>query len=234
MSKAQNPTKKAGGPDLPEIPEELKAPYNMYQQNQLNAGFARKCLAVATVATIAFACTLPVIGGLAYAVAHPPVKYFATVNGSVVRVYPTDVPAYSDADVLAYGEKQIRKAFTVDFKNYREQINAMQDAFTKPGFISYYNSLTHSNLFSEVTKDRLIMTPDVTRTGMIKKRGRVNNSGPYIWEAQYPVTLSLDGQNQSLPSQPFTFTLRIQRADVRVKPEGLELSAIVTGPAKNN
>ncbi|MGQ3665397.1 DotI/IcmL/TraM family protein [Citrobacter braakii] len=234
MHKSNKPAQGAGGPDVPEIPAELQAPYHMHQQNQLNAGFARKCLAVATCATIAFLCTLPVIGGLAYAVAHPPVKYFATVNGTVVQVYPTDVPAYTDADVLAYGEKQIRKGFTVDFKNYREQISAMQDTFTKQGYVSYYNSLTHSNLFSEVTKDRMIMTPDVTRTGMIKKRGRINNSGPYIWEVQYPVTLSLDGQNQSLPAQPFIFTLRIQRADVRMKSEGLELSSIVTGPAKNN
>ncbi len=217
-------------PEIP-VPEAYIQALLLHQQKQLDAGFARKCLGVAVISTAAFLACLPVIGGLGYAVAHPPVRYFATWNGSVIEQHPTAEPAYSDADVIAYGEKEIRHAFKLDFKDFRAQISAQQDNFSKQGFISYYNALTHSNLFPYVRDKKMIMSADVTRTGMIRSQGRVNNSGPYIWEIQYPVTLSLDGQSQSLPAQNFIFILRVQRTDESLKPVGLEIDSLITHDA---
>lgn len=204
----------------------------LHKDRMLNAAFARKCLAVALVSVSFNLVQFPVNAWLAWQVAHPPVKYFATLNGSVLAQYPTSEPAYRDDDVIAFGDKVVRSAFQLDFKNFRTQISDQQQKFSEDGFRSYYNALTNSNLFSRVKTDKLLMSANVTRKGMIYRRGREGQDGPYIWEVQYPVTLSLDGQTRSLPPQNFIFTIRIQRTDVRLKPEGIEVASVVTRDAR--
>lgn len=204
----------------------------LHKDRMLNAAFARKCLAVALVSVSFNLVQFPVNTWLAWQVAHPPVKYFATLNGSVLAQYPTSEPAYRDDDVIAFGDKVVRSAFQLDFKNFRTQISDQQQKFSEDGFRSYYSALTNSNLFSRVKTDKLLMSANVTRKGMIYRRGREGQDGPYIWEVQYPVTLSLDGQTRSLSPQNFIFTIRIQRTDVRLKPEGIEVASVVTRDAR--
>lgn len=212
-------------------PNPFLAALELQQKNQLNAGFARRSLSVALVASALCLLQMPLTGWLAWQVAHPPVKYFATYNGSILRQVPTSEPAYRDDDVVAFGDKLIRDAFQLDFRNYRTQISSLQQKFSEAGFASYYTALTSSNLFTAVKDQKMLMSANVTRKGVIQRRGRLGD-GPYIWEIQYPVTLSLDGQNRSLPAQNFIFTVRVQRADVSQKPEGIEVSSIVTRDAR--
>jgi intracellular multiplication protein IcmL len=219
-----------------EFDEKHLAPFmeamQLQKDRMLNASFARKCLAVALVSVSFNLLQFPVNAWLAWQVTHPPVKYFATLNGSVLAQYPTSEPAYSDDDVIAFGDKVVRSAFQLDFKNFRTQISDQQQKFSEDGFRSYYSALTNSNLFAKVKTDKLLMSANVTRKGMIYRRGREGSDGPYIWEVQYPVTLSLDGQTRSLPPQNFIFTIRIQRTDVRLKPEGIEVASVVTRDAR--
>ncbi|EEQ2185737.1 TPA: hypothetical protein I3798_002986 [Enterobacter cloacae] len=202
----------------------------LHKKNMLNAGFARKALQVALIACTVSALQFPVNAWLVYKVANPPTKYFATNKGSVLKQVPTNEPAYTDDDVIDFGDKLIRSAFQLDFKNYRTQISDQQQKFSEEGFVSYYNALTNSNLFSKVKTEKMLMSANVTRKGMIYRRGLEKN-GLYIWDIQYPVTLSLDGQTRSLPSQNFIFTVRIQRTDVTLKPEGIEAVSIITRDA---
>jgi len=45
------------------------------------------------------------------------------------------------------------------------------------------------------------------------------------------VTLRLQGQNSNSPPLRYIFTLRIQQADVRLKPQGLEVTQTITNNA---
>lgn len=65
--------------------------------------------------------------------------------------------------------------------------------------------------------------------GVITSRGVIG--GRYTWEFQYPVTLRLQGQNSSSPPLRYIFTLRVQQADVRLKPKGLEVTQTITNNA---
>lgn len=208
------------------------AAMKLQKEQMLNAGFARKALQVALIAATVSLLQWPVNAWLVWKVANPPTKYFATYKGSVLEQHPTSEPAYSDDDVIAFGDKLIRDAFQLDFKNYRTQISDQQQKFSEAGFTSYYSALTSSNLFAKVKTDKMIMSANTTRKGMIYRRGREGENGPYMWDIQYPVTLSLDGQTRSLPPQNFIFTVRVQRTDVSVKPEGIEGASIVTRDAR--
>ncbi|ALX97414.1 hypothetical protein AV650_28025 (plasmid) [Serratia fonticola] len=208
------------------------ATLQLQKERMLDADFARRTLKVALIASTVSLLQLPLTAWLGWQVAHPPTKYFATYKGSVLAQYPTSEPAYTDDDIVDFGDKLIRSAFQLDFKNYRVQISQQQQKFSEAGFSSYYAALTGSNLFDKVVKEKMLMSANITRKGMIYRRGREGSNGPYMWDVQYPVTLSLDGQTRSLPPQTFIFTVRIQRTDVSVKPEGIEAASIVTRDAR--
>ncbi|CNI36561.1 DotI/IcmL/TraM family protein [Yersinia ruckeri] len=208
------------------------AALKLQKEKMLNASFARKALQVALLAATVSLLQWPVNAWLVWKVANPPTKYFATYKGSVLEQHPTSEPAYSDDDVIAFGDKLIRDAFQLDFKNYRVQLSNQQQKLSETGFASYYSALTNSNLFEKVVKDKMLMSANVTRKGIIYRRGREGENGPYMWDIQYPVTLSLDGQTRSLPPQNFIFTVRVQRTDVNVKPEGIEGASIITRDAR--
>ncbi len=202
------------------------------RNNMLNAKFARTALKVALIALSLLVMWTPFFFWLGMKAVEKETKYFATVNGSVLEQHPTSEPAYSDDGIIDFGDKLIRKGFQLDFKNYRSQINDQQQNFSESGFRSYYLALTNSNIFKKVVEDKLIMSANVTRKGVIYRRGREVENGPYIWDVQYPVTLSLDGQTKSYPSQNFIFTIRIQRADVNAKPIGIEATSVITRDAR--
>lgn len=200
----------------------------LQQRNQLNAGFARQTLSVCLVLGGLLAVSFGANIWQGYLVANPPVRYFATDGGHILPVSPTDKPAYTDSDVIDYGAKVIRDAFTLDFLNYRNQMSTHASDFSTEGFNSYHTALTHSNLYDYVTKKKMNMAALVS-PGVLHTRG-IYNDGRFAWEIQYPVTIKLEGQTSSAPPQSFIFSLTVKRADVRTKPHGLEVIRIVTRP----
>ncbi|MDE9558161.1 DotI/IcmL family type IV secretion protein, partial [Xenorhabdus bovienii] len=61
-----------------------------HNANQLNVGFTRKLLTANVWFGASTFITMIIIGCLVYAVLHPPVKYFATQDGRVIPLHPTD------------------------------------------------------------------------------------------------------------------------------------------------
>lgn len=200
----------------------------LQQQRELGALFAHKCLSVALWTGGALVLSLGLNGWLGWRVAHPPTKYFTTEHGRVTQVYPLDQPAYSLNDIAAFGADAIRDSFTLNFVQYRNQMTAVQPRYSEAGFRDYYQALTRSNVLIQVRDKRMNLSVDV-EPGVIRSKGIVG--GIYAWEYQYPVTLKLDGQQSSSLPLRFIFTLRVQRADERQKPAGLEVTQVITTPA---
>jgi intracellular multiplication protein IcmL len=197
----------------------------LQRDRELGAAFAHRCLT--GLIWVSAALVLSVSGNayLGYKVAHPPVKYFTTEGGRVVKVVPTDKPGHSQSDVSAFGADTIRQSFTLDFVHYRDQMTQLGERYSEAGFVDYYKALTTSNVLEAVKDKRMNLSVDVG-PGVIRSKGRLGDK--YAWEFQYPVTLKLDGQQSSSPPQRFVFTQRIQQTDVRVKSAGLEVTQIIT------
>ncbi|PUW01519.1 DotI/IcmL/TraM family protein [Cronobacter sakazakii] len=201
----------------------------LYQhQRSLGVSFARRCLAVAIWSCATSTGLVIVVAILAWMVYHPPVDYFATENGRVTRIYPMDKPAWSESDVRQFGADTISEAFTLDFVHYRGQMTAVSPRFSEEGFVGYNQALVSSNVLALVRDKRMNLTVS-SEPGVISSRGVIG--GRYTWEFQYPVTLRLQGQNSSSPPIRYILTLRIQQADVRLKPGGLEVTQTITNNA---
>lgn len=196
-----------------------------HNADQLNATFTKKLLAINLYLVVIVIACIVLIGALTYKVAHPPVRYFATEQGRIVPIIPTNAPAFSNADVVDFGNNLIRQAFTLDFLHYKAQMNALQDTFSSDGFKSYYAAITHSNVLTSI-KDQRMNLSVMTSTGTVVSEGLVGSR--YAWKIQYPVTLSLQGQTSSLPAQQFIVQLLVVRTDVTQKPAGLEVAQLIT------
>lgn len=194
----------------------------------LGAEFARRCLSNLMLSLSGNVIQMVVIGGLVWVLMHMPVNYFATENGRIKQVYPMDRPAWSESDVRQFGADTLSAAFTLDFVHYRNQMTAVSPRFSEAGFEGYVQAVTRSNVLSLVRDKRMNLTVSV-EPGVITRRGVIDDR--YAWEFQYPVTLRLQGQNSDSPPLRFIFTLRIQQADVRLKPQGLEVTQTITSNA---
>lgn len=197
-------------------------------ERSLGAAFAHRCLAITMWSCATSTVLIIVVATLVWMIYHPPVKYFSTEQGRITQVYPLDQPAWSESDVRQFGADTISEAFTLDFVHYRNQMTAASPRFSEEGFVGYNQALTSSNVLAAVRDKRMNLTPS-TEPGVITSRGVIN--GRYAWEFQYPVTFRLLGQNTNSPPLRYIFTLRIQQADVRLKPRGLEVTQTITNNA---
>lgn len=200
----------------------------LQRQRELGAAFAHRCLTVALRTGGALILSICLNGYLGWMVANPPVKYFTTENGRIVKVNPTDKPGYSQTDVAKFGADTIRDSFTLDFVHYRDQMTRTGERYSELGYQDYYKALTTSNVLAAVKTQRMNLSVDVG-PGVIRSRG--TPGGIVTWEFQYPVTLKLEGQQTSSPAQRFIFTQRIQRVDERTKNAGLEVTQVITSNA---
>ncbi len=200
----------------------------LQKKRELGAGFAHKCLSVASRGSVALLMSMCLNVYFGWLIANPPIKYFATEKGRLVKANPTDQPSYSQTDVAQFGADTIRESFTLDFVHYRDQTTRLGERYSEQGYADYYKALTASNVFEAVKKQRMNLSVDVG-PGVIRSRGMPG--GVATWEFQYPVTLKLEGQQTSSPAQRYIFTQRIQRVDERVKNAGLEVTQVITSNA---
>lgn len=197
----------------------------LQHKRELGAAFAHRCLTVVLWLGPALMLSVSVNGYLGWQVANPPVKYFTTENGRVVKVIPLDKPGFSMSDVAAFGADTIRESFTLDFVHYRDQMTRAGPRYNEEGYQGYYKALTTSNVLKAVKDQRMNLSVEVG-PGVIRSKGLLGDR--YVWEFQYPVTLKLHGQQSSSPPLHFFFTQRIQRTDVREKNAGLEVTQVIT------
>ncbi|MDI9280088.1 DotI/IcmL/TraM family protein [Pantoea sp. EABMAA-21] len=202
---------------------------NAQNERTLGARFAHRCLTVAVWSLIGNGIQSIVIGVLIYVLLNMPSHYLATENGRITPFYPTDKPVWSESDVRQFGADTISKAFTLDFVHYRDQMTAASPDFSEEGFTGYNQALTTGSNILSLVKDKRMNLTNTVEPGVITRRGVIG--GRYTWEFQYPVTMRLQGQNSSSPPLRYIFTLRIQQADVRLKPRGLEVTQTITNNA---
>ncbi|WP_324030836.1 conjugal transfer protein (plasmid) [Pantoea sp. JZ2] len=210
-------------------PEAFEHAVQAQHARSLGAEFARSCLKKLGWSLILNVIQAVTIGVLLFLLMHVPREYLATEGGRITPFYPTDKPVWSESDVRQFGADTISRAFTLDFVHYRDQITAVSTDFSEEGFAGYNRALvTGSNILSSIRDKRMNLTNTV-EPGVITRRGVID--GHYTWEFQYPVTIRLQGQNSSTPPLRYVFTLRIQQADTRLKPRGLEVTQTITNNA---
>ncbi|HHM0577190.1 TPA: type IVB secretion system apparatus protein IcmL/DotI, partial [Legionella pneumophila] len=131
-----------------------------------------------------------------YMITHPPApKYFATsINGRITPLFPLDEPNQSDSAVLQWANQAAIAAFTYNFVNYRDELQASSGFFTAEGWDQFLGALEQSNNLDAVKAKKLVVSAVATRAPIILQKGVLN--GRYSWRVQMPILVTYQSASE--------------------------------------
>jgi len=177
--------------------------------------------------TAALMFSLILNGVLGWYATHPVREYFASDNGRIIALIPMSHPYRKTADIIQYARDEVTRSFTLDFLNYRSQLEGVRGSYTRDGFKSFLDNLQGSGMLEAVRKRRMNMSVSAG-TGVLTKEGTEN--GVYVWIVELPIEIKLAGQTTELPSQRFIAIVRIERVSTLDSIEGVGIGQLITRP----
>ena len=167
---------------------------------------------------------------LVYMITHPPLpRYFATsINGRITPLFALDEPNQSDSAVLQWANQAAIAAFSYNFVNYREELQAASGFFTGAGWKQFLDALQESNNLDAVKAKKLIVSAVATRAPIILRKGVLN--GRYSWRVQMPILVTYQSASEFSQSNNIV-TMLIRRVSTLNSPRGIGISQFVVGPA---
>lgn len=165
-----------------------------------------------------------------YLLTHPPApKYFATsINGRITPLYPLNEPNQSDSAVLQWANQAAIAAFTYNFVNYRDELQASSGFFTAEGWNQFLTALQQSNNLDAVKAKKLIVSAVATRAPIILQKGILN--GTYSWRVQMPILVTYQSASE-FSQQNNVVTMLITRISTLNSPRGIGIAQFIVGPA---
>lgn len=158
---------------------------------------------------------------------HPLREYFASDNGRIFPMIPMSQPYRKPGDVIQFAKDTLTRSFTMDFENYRQDLEDNRSRYTRLGFKSYIDALQSAGILELVRQKRMNMSI-TAGTGVLVKDGIEN--GVYFWTIEVPIQIKLTGQLSELPTQRFLATVRVERIDTLDSIEGIGAAQLVTKP----
>jgi len=170
---------------------------------------------------------------LIYIFTHPPApRYFATsINGRITPLYPLNEPNQSDSAVLQWANQAAIAAYTYNFVNYREELQAASGFFTPAGWRQFLSALQGSNNLSSVKQNKFVVSAYATRAPSITQKGLIN--GVYSWRVQMPVSVTYQS-SEKYTTQNVMILMLITRVSTLNSPRGIGISQFVVSPITGN
>lgn len=198
------------------------------QSRQFVARVAAGVTKVSFIMGVCLAGSIALNGYLGYKVANVQPEYFAsTGNVRIIPLIPLSQPVMSVADVIDFAQKATRRSMTMDFLNYREQLENSRRYFTDAGFQSFLNSLSSSGILDTIRNSRYNMNA-TTETGVLAQQGVVDGRRVYV--VNFPLTVKLAGQTSERADQKFLATVRVERISTAIDAQGIAITQVVTEP----
>lgn len=164
---------------------------------------------------------------LGWRATHPVREYFATDNGRMFPLIPMSQPYRKTADVIQFTRDNITRSFTLDFLNWRRQLEDLRAGYTRDGFQQYLENLERMGILDTV-KDKRMNLSISAGTGVLTKEGV--QGGGFFWQVELPIEVRLEGQTSRLPPQHFRAVARIERISTLDSIQGIGIASLVTAP----
>ena len=179
-----------------------------------------------------FSLLLNVMLGLAftYIITHPPApKYFSTsINGRITPLVPLDMPNQSDSAVLQWANQAAIAAFSYNFVNWRQELQAASGFFAPTGWDQFNEALKASNNLRAVIENKLVVSAVATSAPIILQKGILN--GVFSWRIQMLILVTYQSASEFSQSNN-TVTMLVTRVDTLNYPRGIGIAQFVVGPA---
>jgi len=172
-------------------------------------------------------------GMLLYLLMNPPrPEYFATTgqNEGFQRLIPESRPFLSTGLVLSWAVNASIEAYSFNYVNYKKQLDRqVRKYFTEAGWKEYYASLTDSGVFTDIVKNRLVVSAIPLRMPTMLDDGVIG--GRYVWRIQVPLLVRYESSGGGVPRR-IMVTLLISRIPTTESPKGIGIEQFVAEPIK--
>jgi len=158
---------------------------------------------------------------------RPEQTYFVRSSTSDTEVFPLDEPNVTPSSLVKWATQAATSAYTLDFFNYQDNIDALEDYFTVDGYQQYLSALDWSGALDRIVKDKLISSAVAIDTAIILSEGV--QRGVYTWRIQIPLLLTYQGASTRSTQRTVAVTMLVTRMDTSLAPKGIGVAQIVDG-----
>lgn len=167
----------------------------------------------------------------------PKYRYIATAdNKAICEVQPADNSRVTPAAVMDYSREAVLDAYSYDYVNYREKINAVANRwFTEPGRKAFFATLDASGNLERVVKGRLILKSSSLQVPQIEEEGLTGVGGERYWLVHIPIVIEFyrDGR-QETRQQFLAAVTAIQQPASATNLKGIAIDSIQLSPWTQN
>ncbi|ODN41467.1 type IVB secretion system apparatus protein IcmL/DotI [Piscirickettsia litoralis] len=140
---------------------------------------------------------------------RPKPKYFATTsNGQLIQLHPLSNPVLNDSAVINWLSDIISNINSLDFLNYRTQVQEKRKYFTKYGWDQYLKAF--KPIIKKVRENKYVVRAVVTDVPIVLTKGKVG--GTYSWRLQVPMIITYQ-KGDSKDTQKVIWTVLVQRSN---------------------
>jgi intracellular multiplication protein IcmL len=163
---------------------------------------------------------------IGYKVTHPPqAQYFPmTSDGRMINQHPLSDPAVTDDFVLQWTSNALRKAFSLDYIHWQDQLQTASNYFTPEGWKYFLQSLKQSNNLDTLTNLKMVSDAQITGAPQILEKEVIG--GVYAWKIQVPILVNYQNIGKSI-QMPMEVTLIVLRVPVQENPDRIAINNIL-------
>lgn len=171
-------------------------------------------------------------GSIFYQWTHPPQpQYFATTaDGRMITWHPLTDPVVPDSYVLQWSANSIRKAFSLDFIHYRQQLQDASNSFTPSGWQYFLQALQKSDNLQTLINLKMVSNATITGAPQIVQKEIVD--GRFAWKIQLPILVTYTNGKRSIPT-PLIVTLIVVRMPVQQDPDRIAINNFLPVPQQS-
>jgi intracellular multiplication protein IcmL len=169
------------------------------------------------------------IGIIAWNAVNPPRPHYFYTDGKGTprEVFPLDYPVMSDADVAVWTVNSVVAAYTIDFRNYRDQLSRASQHFTTAAWRSFGTAFIDSGNFEKLKVARLVSSAQPERAALIVHKAIIGDR--LTWEIQFPLLVSYENENET-HTQHLMVTALVVRTIETDHPNGIAIEQVNAPP----
>lgn len=117
-----------------------------------------------------------------------PQNYAVTQDLRIIPLTPLSEELLNPASVTQWAARVVSQCYSLDFRNYREQLASREPDFTKEGYLGFLESLKRANLIETIREQDYVVSAVVTATPTITGTGKFK--GAFAWRISVPLLVT--------------------------------------------
>jgi intracellular multiplication protein IcmL len=158
-----------------------------------------------------------------YKWSHPPEpQYFpATADGRIIKMHSLSKAVYPDDYVMQWAADSVRKAFSLDYIHWKEQLQDALTNFTASGRRNFIDALKKTNDLKTLVD--LKMVSNIKITGAPQVMIKTVTAGHYAWNINIPMLLTFTNGSKTI-NLPMSVTVIVLRESAEYYPQKIAIN----------